>query len=296
MLFTKDEIINISVGFVAGVGATLLTEYIYKQVKSKKNKPENDIPAVNDKELKEVKLDDNADTDTDAATDNDIVAEENDEPISEEQGQKNVEFISSVLRNIDTNTKIRKKATPLSACGHPLSALRGLLFENDIYWIDEDCYHCCQTSTAKRQGAFWCDSITKRPAFNGWTDLSYIYLPSTGNFYVDGEDGPSPEPLSDTEKDILTDNIGTFATDLVTENYSESESRVETAVDTDDGTTWAWDPDVYLIDVREGREGLYHFRTMEKSFTEDEYIDYCKEFVDDPADWYAQYGLTYGEF
>ena len=287
MLFTKDEFINISVGFVAGVGATLLTEYIYKQVKSKKNKPENDIPAVNDKELKEVKLDDGADTDADDATDNDIVAEKDDEPIS---------TVSSMLYTDDVNTKIRKKATPRSACGHPLSALRGLLFENDIYWIDEDCYHCCQTSTAKRQGAFWCDSITKRPAFNGWTDLSYIYLPSTGNFYVDGEDGPSPEPLSDTEKDILTDNIGTFATDLVTENYSESESRVETAVDTDDGTTWAWDPDVYLIDVREGREGLYHFRTMEKSFTEDEYIDYCKEFVDDPADWYAQYGLTYGEF
>lgn len=287
MLFTKDEFINISVGFVAGVGTTLLTEYIYKQVKSKKNKPENDIPAVNDKELKEVKLDDNANTDSDAATDNDIVAEKNDEPIS---------TVSSMLYTDDVNTKIRKKATPLSACGHPLSALHGLLFENDIYWIDEDCYHCCQTSTAKRQGAFWCDNITKRPAFNGWTDLSYVYLPSTGNFYVDGEDGPSPEPLSDTEKDILTDNIGAFATDLVTENYSESESRVETAVDTDDGTTWAWDPDVYLIDVREGREGLYHFRTMEKSFTEDEYIDYCKEFVDDPADWYAQYGLTYGEF
>lgn len=287
MLFTKDEFINISVGFVAGVGATLLTEYIYKQVKSKKNKSENDIPAVDDKELKEVKLDDSADTDADASTDNDIVAEKNDEPIS---------TVSSMLYTDDVNTKIRKKATPLSACGHPLSALHGLLFENDIYWIDEDCYHCCQTSTAKRQGAFWCDSITKRPAFNGWTDLSYIYLPSTGNFYVDGEDGPSPEPLSDTDKDILTDNIGTFATDLVTENYSESETRVETAVDTDDGTTWAWEPDVYLIDVREGRESLYHFRTMEKSFTEDEYIDYCKEFVDDPADWYAQYGMTYGEF
>lgn len=287
MLFTKDELINISVGFVAGVGATLLTEYIYKQVKSKKHKPENDIPVADEKELKEVKLDDSADTDADASTDNDIVAEKNDEPIS---------TVSSMLYTDDVNTKIRKKATPLSACGHPLSALHGLLFENDIYWIDEDCYHCCQTSTAKRQGAFWCDSITKRPAFNGWTDLSYIYLPSTGNFYVDGEDGPSPEPLSDTDKDILTDNIGTFATDLVTENYSESETRVETAVDTDDGTTWAWEPDVYLIDVREGRESLYHFRTMEKSFTEDEYIDYCKEFVDDPADWYAQYGLTYGEF
>ncbi len=288
MLFTKDEFINISVGFVAGVGATLLTEYIYKQVKSKSHKPENDIPVVvDDKELTEVKLDDSANTDADDATDNDIVAEKNDEPIS---------TVSSVLYTDDVNTKIRKKVTPLGACPHPLSALHGLLFENDIYWIDEDCYHCCQTSTAKRQGAFWCDNITKRPAFNGWTDLSYIYLPSTGNFYVDGEDGPSPEPLSDTEKDILTDNIGTFATDLVTENYSESESRVETAVDTDDGTTWAWDPDVYLIDVREGREGLYHFRTMEKSFTEDEYIDYCKEFVDDPADWYAQYGMTYGEF
>lgn len=288
MLFTKDEFINISVGFVAGVGATLLTEYIYKQVKSKSHKPENDIPAiVDDKELKEVKLDDGADTDADAATENDIVAEKNDEPIS---------TVSSMLYTDDVNTKIRKKTTPLSACGHPLSALHTLLFDNDIYWIDEDCYHCCQTSTAKRQGAFWCDDITKRPAFNGWTDLSYIYLPSTGNFYVDGEDGPSPEPLSDAEKDILTDNIGTFATDLVTENYSESESRVETAVDTDDGTTWAWEPDVYLIDVREGRESLYHFRTMEKSFTEDEYIDYCKEFVDDPADWYAQYGLTYGEF
>lgn len=287
MLFTKDEFINISVGFVAGVGATLLTEYIYKQVKSKSHKPENDIPVADNKELKEVKLDGSADTGEDAANDNDIVAEKNDEPIS---------TVSSVLYTDDVNTKIRKKATPLSACGHPLSALHGLLFENDIYWIDEDCYHCCQTSTAKRQGAFWCDDITKRPAFNGWTDLSYIYLPSTGNFYVDGEDGPSPEPLSDAEKDILTDNIGTFATDLVTENYSEGESRVETAVDTDDGTTWAWDPDVYLIDVREGRESLYHFRTMEKSFTEDEYVDYCKEFVDDPADWYAQYGLTYGEF
>lgn len=290
MLFTKDELINISVGFVAGVGATLLTEYIYKQIKSKKHKPENDISAdVDGETLKEVKLDDGSDdnTDADAATDNDIVAEKNDEPIS---------TVSSMLYTDDVNTKVQKKATPLSACGHPLSALHGLLFENDIYWIDEDCYHCCQTSTAKGQGAFWCDDITKRPAFNGWTDLSYIYLPSTGNFYVDGEDGPSPEPLSDTDKDILTDNIGTFATDLVTENYSESESRVETAVDTDDGTTWAWEPDVYLIDVREGRESLYHFRTMEKSFTEDEYIDYCKEFVDDPADWYAQYGLTYGEF
>lgn len=293
MLFTKDEIINISVGFVAGVGATLLTEYICKQVKVKKHKPENDISAdVGGETLKEVKLDDS----TTDATDADVVAEKNDEPISKEQGQKNVEFISSMLLNTDVNTKIRKKATPLSACGHPLSALHTLLLENDIYWIDEDCYHCCQTSTAKRQGAFWCDDITKRPAFNGWTDLSYIYLPSTGNFYVDGEDGPSPEPLSDAEKDILTDNIGTFATDLVTENYSESESRVETAVDTDEGTTWAWEPDVYLIDVREGRESLYHVRTMEKSFTEDEYIDYCKEFVDDPADWYAQYGLTYGEF
>lgn len=287
MLFTKDEIINISVGFVAGVGATLLTEYIYKQVKSKSHKPENDIPAVNDKELKEVKLDDGADTDADDVTDNDIAVEKKDEQIS---------TVSSMLYTDDVNTKIRKKATPLSACGHPLSALNSLIFENDIYWIDEDCYHCCQTSTAKRQGTFWCDNITKRPAFNGWTDLSYIYLPSTGNFYVDGEDGPSPEPLSDTEKDILTDNIGTFATNLVTQNYSESESRVETAVDTDDGTTWAWDPDVYLIDVREGRESLYHFRTMEESFTEDEYIDYCKEFVDDPADWYAQYGMTYGEF
>lgn len=287
MLFTKDEFINISVGFVAGVGATLLTEYIYKQVKSKSHKPENDIPAVNDKELTEVKLDDSANTDADDVTDNDIAVEKNDEPIS---------TVSSMLYTDDVNTKIRKKTTPLSACSHPLSALHSLLFENDIYWIDEDCYHCCQTSTAKRQGAFWCDNITKRPAFNGWTDLSYIYLPSTGNFYVDGEDGPSPEPLSDTEKDILTDNIGTFATNLVTQNYSESESRVETAVDTDDGTTWAWDPDVYLIDVREGREGLYHFRTMEESFTEDEYIDYCKEFVDDPADWYAQYGMTYGEF
>ena len=287
MLFTKDEFINISVGFVAGVGATLLTEYIYKQVKSKKHKPENDIPVADEKELKEVKLDDSANTDADASTDNDIVAEKNDESIS---------TVSSILYTDDVNTKIRKKATPPSACGHPLSALHTLLFENDIYWIDEDCYHCCQTSTAKKQGAFWCDDITKRPAFNGWTDLSYIYLPSTGNFYVDGEDGPSPEPLSDTDKDFLTDHIGTFATDLVTENYSESESRVETAVDTDDGTTWAWEPDVYLIDVREGRESLYHFRTMEKSFTEDEYIDYCKEFVDDPADWYAQYGMTYGEF
>lgn len=291
MLFTKDEFINISVGFVAGVGATLLTEYIYKQVKSKSHKPENDIPVTDEKELKEVKLDDSADTDADFANDNDIAAKKNYEPVS---------TVSSILYRVeypdDVNTKIRKKATPLSACPHPLSALHGLLFENDIYWIDEDCYHCCQTSTAKRQGAFWCDDITKRPAFNGWTDLSYIYLPSTGNFYVDGEDGPSPEPLSDAEKDILTDNVGTFATNLVTENYSEGESRVETAVDTDDGTTWAWDPDVYLIDVREGRESLYHFRTMEKSFTEDEYIDYCKEFVDDPADWYAQYGLTYGEF
>lgn len=290
MLFTKDEFINISVGFVAGVGATLLTEYIYKQVKTKRHKPENDIPVVNDKELKEVKLDDSANTDADASTDNDIVAEKNDEPIITVSSMPYTEYPD------DVNTKIRKKATPLSVFPHPLSALHGLLFENDIYWIDEDCYHCCQTSTAKRQGAFWCDDITKRPAFTGWTDLSYIYLPSTGNFYVDGEDGPSPEPLSDAEKDILTDNITAFATDLVTENYSESESRVETAVNTDDGTTWAWDPDVYLIDVREGREGLYHFRTMEKSFTEDEYIDYCKEFVDDPADWYAQYGLTYGEF
>ena len=291
MLFTKDEFINISVGFVAGVGATLLTEYIYKRVKSKSHKSENDISAdVDSKELTEVKLDDS--TDTDAANDNNIVAEKNDEPISEEQRQKNAEFISSMLLNTDVNTKIRKKETPTSAFRHPLSVLHTLLFENDIYWIDEDCYHCCQTSTAKGQGAFWCDDITKRPAFNGWTDLSYIYLPSTGNFYVDGEDGPSPEPLSDTDKDVLTDNIGTFATVLVTENYLESDSKVET----DEGTTWVWDPDVYLIDVREGREGLYHFRTMEKSFTEDEYIDYCKEFVDDPADWYAQYGLTYGEF
>ena len=309
MLFNKDELINVSVGFVAGVGVTLIGEYIYKRVKEKKSEAKT-------KEA-EKKLEDEAKMASKQEKLKKIVEEDDAliADIMERNGASKIEDDPDDFESITYPSGLRIETGPMlnvdfdeneitkldvpDVRKHPIAELGDLLLKNGVYWLTEECYNLCLNSICgnKKQGTLWVDAITNRPGFTGWNLKSYVYLPSTGNFYESLPEWPSPEPLMDDEKAALLDTIGSINASVITNNYIESATRVELANDDDDsGKIWSWEPNVYLIDGREGQETLYVFKTMEMSTTEDDYIEDCKDFVDDPTDWYAQYGLVYGDF
>lgn len=278
-LFNKQEFIAFGIGCISGIGITLLTSYICDRVTAKKELNRIKDAANFFVEKNDAKVDDipeNVDEPDEEFNeeDNSEDADSEDEDSEDEDSDDDKDdSLTLYYQRRETDKKIRIKMDNSVSGKHPLECLDELIFKDDIYWINADCYRCCQTSIAKKKGEFWGDAITKRPLFNGWSDLSYIYLPSNNKFYADGADGPSPDSMTDDEQDRLMDTIGAFATNLVINNYGECDHRVETRVDTSEIFGWAWQPDLYFIDTREGQESLYHFRTLDASVDEDDYLE-----------------------
>lgn len=144
-----------------------------------------------------------------------------------------------------------------------ISYIDGLIDAEDIFPVSEQHYYETATARTSRRG---------KPS--EWSYDSYIYLSSTGELYRNKEEWPCPEKLSFAEEADVYDRLDKAGSMIFMAHERKN---------------------LFFIDTRPGSLGLITVKVFEDNFSRDDYIEYCKEFVDDPADWYARYGLEYGE-
>ncbi len=144
-----------------------------------------------------------------------------------------------------------------------ISYIDGLIEAEDIFPVSEQRYYETVMAWTSRRG---------KPS--EWPCDGYIYLSSTGELYRNEEEGPCPEKLSFADEADVYDRLDEAGSTIFMAHERKN---------------------LFFIDTRPGSLGLITVKVFEDDFSRDDYIEYCKEFIDDPADWYARYGLEYGE-
>lgn len=144
-----------------------------------------------------------------------------------------------------------------------VSYIDGLIDAEDIFPVSEQRYYETAMARTSRRG---------KPS--EWPCDGYIYLSSTGELYRNEEEGPCPEQLSFADEVDVYTRLGEAGCAIFMAHERKN---------------------LFFIDTRPESLGLITVKVFEDNFSRDDYIEYCKEFVDDPADWYARYGLEYGE-
>jgi hypothetical protein len=144
-----------------------------------------------------------------------------------------------------------------------ISYIDGLIEIEDIFLVSEQRYYETVMARTSRRG---------RPS--EWSYDSYIYLSSTGELYSNEEEWPCPEKMSFADKADVYDRLDEAGYAIFRAHERKN---------------------LFFIDTRPESLGLITVKVFEDDFSRDDYIEYCKEFIDDPADWYARYGLEYGE-
>lgn len=147
--------------------------------------------------------------------------------------------------------------------GSPIAYIDGLIEAEDIFPVSEQHYYETVMARTSRCG---------KPS--EWLYDSYIYLSSTGELYRNEEEGPCPEQLSFADEADAYTRLGEAGCAIFMAHERKN---------------------LFFIDTRPESLGFITVKVFEDDFSRDDYIEYCKEFVDDSADWYARYGLEYGE-
>lgn len=267
MEFTKREVACFGLGVAVGAAVVLAGEYAWKKVKEhKEDTSEEEKPQEDSKELEKeaavynVKL-------TPAETEHLAQEEEDGEEENEDEESDEEEATHWIDKNRNIVATYPKKNSPYIGVSTE---------EPDIYWVDEECYNLMLNKFGKGE-------ISRK-----WTMESYFFLASTGCFYPDETEGPSPEKLSMEDEIKLRDRLQRYE-DMVVSNFDGNEITIQSH------GIKRWCDHLYFVDTRPDSMGVIMIKCENVDFSFEDYVDYCKEFVDDPADWYAQYGLEFGE-